>query len=477
MEKPQAYVVLCPFPAQGHISPFLSLATRLHQYRPGLIITLVSTPHHIRSIRSSLPADSRLNLHSLPFYPADHGLPAGAESTADLPVAQFITFFKATESLYPAFDNFISSLISNASGRAPLCIVSDFFLGWTADVAHKYVVFHTFFLTMGAFGGAVFFSVWLNLPHTLTESNQFSLPEYPEVVIDRSQLPKHIAESDGTDDWSQFFKRQNIFLHKTDAVVINTVEEFEPLGLGMLRKTLKFPIWPIGPLLALADEPSLTKSEDETTIMTFLDSQQPTSVLYISFGSQNSIQPEQMMQLAQGLESSGCAFIWVIRPPIGSDPRCGFRDEWLPYGFKDRIKQKKKGLLIHRWAPQLKILGHRSTRAFLSHCGWNSILESMSYGVPIVGWPVGGEQSFNSMMLVKLGLGVELARGVLDSSLPTKEKVEEVVDLVIGANAKGTEIQRRAKECRDVMSKAWDVEGGSSLKNLLEFVQWINTAA
>jgi UDP-glucoronosyl and UDP-glucosyl transferase len=143
-------------------------------------------------------------------------------------------------------------------------------------------------------------------------------------------------------------------------------------------------------------------------------------VLYISFGSQNSIPPEQMMHLAQGLEGSGCMFIWAIQPPIVSDPRGGFRDECLPHGFKERIKQKQKGLLIHRWAPQLKILGHRSTGAFLSHCGWNSILESMSYGVPIVSWPVDGEQFFNSMMLVELGLGVELARGVLDSFLILK---------------------------------------------------------
>ncbi|KAF3325156.1 UDP-glycosyltransferase 92A1-like protein [Carex littledalei] len=477
MEKPQAHVVLFIFPAQGHSYPFLSLATQLHHYWPSLTITLVSTSHHTSSIRSSLPPDSRLQLHSLPFYPADHGLPASAESFSDIPVAQFITFFKATETLYPAFDDFISSLVSNASNHAPLCIVTDFFYGWTVDIAHKYKVYHTTFLTMGAFGGAVFCSLWLNLPHTLTKSNRFSLPEYPEIVMDRSQLPKLILEANGTDEWSQFVNRQIRFLHKTDAVVINTVEEFEPLGLGMLRKTFKFPIWPIGPLLALANQPSSSKFEYETTIMTFLDSQPPASVLYISFGSQNTIQQKQMMHLAQGLEDSGCSFIWVIRPPIGYDPRGGFRDEWLPHGFKARIKKKHKGLLVHGWAPQLKILGHRSTAAFLSHCGWNSILESISNGVPIVAWPLDAEQIFNSMMLVEVGLGVELARGMMESSEPTKAKVEEVVDLMMGPNAKGMEIRRRAKEYINVMNKAWDEEGGSSRESFLQFVQSSNRAA
>ncbi|KAF3335637.1 UDP-glycosyltransferase 92A1-like protein [Carex littledalei] len=330
---------------------------------------------------------------------------------------------------------------------------------------------------MGAFGGAVFFSLWWNLPHTLTDSNSFSLPEYPEVVMDRSQLTKYLLEADGTDEWSQFLKRQIMFLHETDAILINTVEEFESLGLGMLRKTLKLPIWPIGPPLAPANQPSSSKSEDETAIMTFLDSQPPESVLYISFGSQNTIQREQMMHLAQGLEGSGCSFIWVIRPPIGSDLRGGFRDEWLPHGFKDRIKQKHIGLLIHGWAPQLKILGHRSTGAFLSHCGWNSILETMGHGVPIIAWPLSADQIFNSMMLIELGLGVELARGMMESSGPTKAKVEEVVDLVIGPDAKDMEIRRRAKEYRDVMNKAWDEEGGSSMESLQQFVQSINTAA
>ncbi|KAJ4805692.1 Glycosyltransferase [Rhynchospora pubera] len=474
MGKPQAHVVLFPFPAQGHNSPFLSLATRLHRYWPGLIITLVSTTHNINSIRSSLPPDSHLHLHSLPFYLADHGLPAGAESLADLPVEQFITFFKATESLYPALDDFISNLVSNSSDGGPLCVVSDFFCGWTIDIARKHRAFHTTFLTTGAFGGAVFFSLWLNHPHRLTQRDQFPLPEYPEVIIDRSQVGLQALASDGTDEWSLFFKRQIMLLNNTDAAVINTVEEFEPIGLRMLRKTFKFPIWPIGPLLAPASEPSSSKSDDETAIITFLDLQPPASVLYISFGSQSTIQPEQMMHLAQGLEGSSCPFIWVIRPPIGSDPMGEFKDEWLPHGFKDRIKQKYKGLLVHGWAPQLKILGHKSTGAFLSHCGWNSILESMFNGVPIVAWPLNADQFYNSMMLVESGVGIELARGEVESSAPTKEKVEKVMNLVMCPNAKGMEIRKRAKECRDVINKAWDEEGGSSMKSLLEFLKFSN---
>ncbi|XWS67699.1 hypothetical protein CRYUN_Cryun04dG0028300 [Craigia yunnanensis] len=94
-----------------------------------------------------------------------------------------------------------------------------------------------------------------------------------------------------------------------------------------------------------------------------------------------------------GLEASGVAFIWVIRPPL--------KAEWLHDGFEKRIKKSNQGILVSQWAPQVEILYHRSTGTFLSHCGWNSVLESLSNGVPIIGWPLAGEQFFNSHLLEK----------------------------------------------------------------------------
>ena len=83
-----------------------------------------------------------------------------------------------------------------------------------------------------------------------------------------------------------------------------------------------------------------------------------------------------MMELAIGLEASAKSFLWVITPPVGFDLRAEFRSEWLPEGFEEIIKETKQGLLVRNWAPQLEILSHKSTGAFLSHCGWNSVLES-----------------------------------------------------------------------------------------------------
>ncbi|KAJ3686214.1 hypothetical protein LUZ61_015378 [Rhynchospora tenuis] len=359
MAKPNYNVVLFPFPAHGHITPQLTLAARLHRFHPNLTITLVSTPRNIASIRSSLPPTSPLQLHSLPFCPADHGLITDSESTEDLPTGQFPTFFFAIESIRPAFDHFIAE----ASKQSTVCIISDMLLGWTLDVARKHHVFHSSFLGTSALGGAVFVSVLMNLPHIHSDSDPFTLPEYPE--------------------------------------------------------------------------------------------------------------KSQMMELALGLEASGRPFIWVIRPPLGYNAKDEFKDEWLPDGFEKRMKDENRGFFVHGWAPQIAILSHKSIGAFLSHCGWNSVLESLNSGVPIIGWPLQAEQPFNVTLLVELGVCVEVVRGKLETSEVKKEKVADTVEMVMGDNEKGHNMREKAKEISKMMKRAWKDESCSSAEGIAEFLKLI----
>ncbi|XP_072955726.1 UDP-glycosyltransferase 92A1-like [Typha angustifolia] len=458
------HVILFPFLAQGHINPFLSLATHLHSQHPSLTITLVSTPLNIQSIRSSLPPTSSLRLHSLPFSPADFGLPAYAESIAALSFHQFLTFFNASDSLLPAFEDFVADIAGKAI--APVCIITDIFFAWTVDVARKHKVYHSAFNTSSAYGSAIFCSLWTHLPHRNTTSDEFSLSDHPEVVIHRSQLTNHLLNADGNDGWSAALRPRLSAWYESDSMLVNTVEEFESTGLNMLRKTLGIPVWPIGPLTSIS-----SSSEHDNEIITWLDSQKPASVLYISFGSQNTIQAHQMMELAMGLDLSNRPFIWVIRPPEGFDKKGEFRAEWLPPGFEERIKREKRGILVHGWAPQATILAHESLGAFLSHCGWNSLLESLCCGIPIIAWPLSADQLYNAkMMAEEWGLCVEVARGKLAKL--KKEKVVEVVEIVMGENERGKEVKRRAMEIKESMSMAWK-EGseGSSSKGLREFLE------
>ncbi|KAJ3703380.1 hypothetical protein LUZ61_007085 [Rhynchospora tenuis] len=473
MEEHNSHIVIFPYLAHGHINGFANLASLLHHHNPNITVTFVSTPRHIQSVSSSSLFSSSIRLHSLPWSPELHGLPPNTESLADLQVSQFVTFLYATKSLQPAFDDFISVVASDAASRgAKVVIVSDIFFGWTVEVARKYRVFHSVFLTMSCYGGAVFLSLFINLPHTKTTSEWFSLPEYPDIRIHRSQLRKNLSMSDGTDLSSIYLHREFLLCCKTDAMLVNTIEELEQKWIGMVAKTLQIPIFPIGPLIGGLNTASPSEG---TEIIEWLDLHPQASVLYISFGSQNSIKKNQMLELALGLEASRRPFIWVIRPPSGFNVNDEFKDEWLPDGFEKRMKEEKRGFFVHGWAPQIAILSHKSTGAFLSHCGWNSVLESLNSGVPIIGLPIGGEQPYNVTVLVELGVCVEVARGIMENSELEKEKVAGVVEMVMGDNEKGRDMRERAKEIRDMVKKAWKDESCSSAKGLSEFFKIFNS--
>ncbi|KAJ3691321.1 hypothetical protein LUZ61_020485 [Rhynchospora tenuis] len=325
---------------------------------------------------------------------------------------------------------------------------------------------------MGCCGAAVFFSLWINLPHTKTSTDWFSLPEYPDFRIHRSMLSKNLLMADGTDLASIFLKREFLLCCKTDAMLVNTVEELERKWIDMFAKTLQIPIFPIGPLIG---ELNRASSSAGTEIIEWLDLHPPASVLYISFGSQNSIHKNQMLELALGLEASRRPFIWVIRPPSGSNAKDEFKDEWLPDGFEKRMKEEYRGFFVHGWAPQLAILSHKSTGAFLSHCGWNSVLESLNAGVPLIGWPLGAEQHFNVMILVEMEICVQVAKGNMENSEVKKGKVNDVIEMVMGDNDKGRVMREKAKIIREMFKGAWKEESCSSAKELAEFLKLINS--
>ncbi|CAO2173872.1 unnamed protein product [Urochloa humidicola] len=473
--KRAKHVVLFPFPGQGHVASFLAIARLLVRELPGAAVTLVSTPRNIDAMRSSLLAvehSSSIGFHALPFVPADHGLPASCESTSSLPVPAFITLFEAFETLEPAFDAYVSGLRGESGDDATdVCVVADAFVAWTVCAARRHGCAHAVAVSCGALGTAIFHALWSHMPALPFGSDgTLRLPEHPDMVLERSQLPPAFQFCGKLSDrWTAFYHRTMRHGHRTDAVLSNTVEELEPTGLAMMRRALgngKVPVWPIGPLVRGDDD------SDDNGVVRWLDSQPASSVLYISFGSQNTVQPHQMTELTAALEDTGRPFVWAIRPPVGSDIGGAFRDEWLPEGFEARARSGNRGLLVRGWAPQVRILAHASTGAFLSHCGWNSVLESMTHGVPVVGWPLAAEQFYNTSLLAdEWGVCVEVARGNLESSRVERAKVAEVVETVMGDTPESAAMRRRVTEVQQVMRGAWAEDGGLSRAALQEFLR------
>ncbi|KAG6725997.1 hypothetical protein I3842_02G059000 [Carya illinoinensis] len=431
----QEHIVMLPFLAHGHLIPFLALAKQLQQ-RTGYTITIASTKLNIQYLRSSISADSgsKILFAELLFCSSAHDLPPKTESTENLSLDRMIKLLHASQSLEDPLFRLLNDIIDQ-EGRPPLCIISDLFFG----------------------GG---------------NSDEFLLPGFPKSVrFHRSQLHPYLRAADGTDVGSKFMQSQPLHI----LWLCNSVKEIEPLGLHLLMKYIRLPVWAIGPLLPPAALKSSSSSQASVSRQHSISGKNPGLPLEKFLEWLDLQSPDSMMQLAIGLEGSGKSFIWIVRPPLGFDLNGEFRDEWLPEGFEERMKQSRRGLIVRNWAAQLDILSHKSTGAFLSHCGWKSVLESLSQGVPIVGWPMAAEQAFNSKMLMEeMGVSVELTRGI-QSVIEAKE-VKRIIESAMDEPRKGEDMRKKAAEVEELMKLAVREEGeekGSSLKALDDFVRTV----
>ncbi|KAG9148093.1 hypothetical protein Leryth_003663 [Lithospermum erythrorhizon] len=478
MESKKETIIFFPFMSQGHITPFLALA--LETEKKGYNIVFINTPLNIKKLKTTIPTSSSIKLLQLPFNSSDHGLPPDSEDTDLLPYNLIFQLLEVSSCLEAPLRQLINDLIIQQGGVKPLCVIADFFLGWSAKVVHEFDVFHAIFSGSGGYGLACYYSMWLTLPHKQTEKVEFCLPDFPEAgKFHISQLSASFLVADGSDPYSTFQRRNLPTWLDSDAVLFNTIEEIDQIGLVYFRRKLGIPIWAIGPILLSQNHrvrDSITKPSNVSLeqCIEFLDSKERNSVLYISFGSQNSISASQMMKLARALDTSGKNFIWVVRPPLGFDINAEFKaEEWLPEGFVERVEEEKRGLIISNWAPQVEILSHKSVAAFFNHCGWNSVLESLVYGIPIIGWPMAAEQFFNAKFLVEeLGVCLEVARGV--NFEVRHEDIAQMIEMLMGEkNKKGKEMRNKCYEIKKLIKDAIRDEDnfkGSSVNGMDEFL-------
>ncbi|XP_037481139.1 UDP-glycosyltransferase 92A1-like [Triticum dicoccoides] len=448
------HVVLFPFMAQGHLAPFRCLAALVRRCRPDARVTFVATSCTAESLRAHLD-DEGIVVHALPFSPAN----ASVRS-----FQQLIDLFHASESIRRAFHQFIAGF-RRSDPLADVHVVADMFLAWTVDVARGDPgVTHSVLLTCSGYGSALYFSLWNSVPLVPNGDDDecFLLPSFPDISVHRSQLTDHLAAADGGDAWSTFISRQIAAFSRADALLVNTAEKLEPKGLSMLRQWLNnVPVFPVGPLLRAARSALPEKATTSSPILAWLGEQPPGSVLYVSFGSLYTISASQVTELAMGLEKSGHKFVWVAQPAAdmnGSEsPSSG-----LPEGFVERMEAAGRGLVAQCWAPQVEILAHPATGAFLTHCGWNSAQESLACGVPMVGWPLSAEQFYNAKLLAEeMGMCVELARGA--SAAVTRDEVAEAVERVLGETSRvRAAMRRKGAEMKEVVDAARDGDGEQS---------------
>ncbi|KAG8474452.1 hypothetical protein CXB51_033794 [Gossypium anomalum] len=262
---------------------------------------------------------------------------------------------------------------------------------------------------------------------------------------------------------------------ETMGIVVNTFLELEPHAIASLSISGLPPVYPVGPILnhtgASQWHPDGAQLHD--SIMEWLDQQPPSSVVFLCFGSMGSLKGPQLREIAIGLERSGYRFLWSVRePPKGKLDLPGEYtnvEAVLPAGFLDRTA----GLgLVCGWVQQVRVLSHQAIGGFVSHCGWNSILESVWHGVPIATWPVYAEQQMNAFELVKeLGLGVEIRLDYREGSdLVVAEELERGLRRLMDGE---DEVKAKVREMKS-KSRMVLMENGSSCKSLASLIQEIS---
>nr|GLL39245.1 anthocyanidin 3-O-glucosyltransferase 5-like [Ipomoea trifida] len=293
--------------------------------------------------------------------------------------------------------------------------------------------------------------------------------------------PEDVADPmlDRNDEQYREYLRVGGGFSMADGILMNTWEDIDPVSLKALREneTLtkllrRSPVYAVGPLTRNIEE-----RDSDGMIRQWLDKQPRESVLYVSFGSGGTLSGEQITELAWGIELSQQRFIWVVRPPSMHGPADAFfttgqgaddMPNYLPEGFNTRTQ--KQGLVVSMWTEQALILKHPSTGGFLSHCGWNSTLESIKNGVPIIAWPLYAEQRQNATLLTELGVAIR------PKKLPTKgilgrEEVKTLVKTMLQSN-EGKEMRERVVKLKMSSEKAISI-GGSSYNSMCEVMNTI----
>lgn len=469
MKQNSPHIAMLPSPGMGHIIPMVEFAKRLslqHNLSTTLIIpNSWHSPDGQKTILEALPKNMNQILLPPPIN-TDHV--SQDELTIELRVALTIPCS------LPSIREAVKSLIATTNLVA---LVVDL-LGTAAFVVAKefsvppYIFFPS---------SAMALSLFLHLPR-LDDMVPCDTDFLEPFQIPGCSIPLSSKDNPFYDRHSIGYKwfLNNVKSYKlAEGIIVNSFDEMEAGAINALQEKQILenpPVYPVGPLVhshsILSTTGTAYEVEDSSAewILKWLDDQRLASILFICFGSLGSLSHAQIHELALGIEMSEKGFLWVARTPSDKLAKANFRDQspfdFLPEGFVERIKGK--GLLVSNWAPQARILGHESTGGFLTHCGWNSILESVVNGVPMIAWPLFAEQKMNAALLSE-DLKIALRPQPNGDGLVAREVIASTVKNLMDGE-EGKQLRRRIKHLKDAAAMVLS-EDGSSTRSIAEIAR------
>ncbi|KAK4485455.1 hypothetical protein RD792_008096 [Penstemon davidsonii] len=451
MEKGHDHVavIMVPFPAQGHLNQLLQLSCLITSY--DISVHYIGSAIHNRQAKLRAhglnPHDiAKIDFHDFPT-PSFASPPPNPNSRDKFPI-QLLPSYEATLSLRQPVTTYLRAMSAKANR---VIVIHDSMMSYVVqDVslipnAESYA-----FNSISAFCLASF---------SCENTSKY--------------FPKELPSFEGCtpDEIKDFVALQMEQLKCRGGDIYNTCRLIEAPYLDILAReeevnSTNRKSWVIGPIL-----PTKFSSNGQLNCLEWLDKQEAKSVIYITFGTTTSLSDEQIEQLALGLEQSKQNFLWVLRDADKGNVFDGeVRRAKLPEGFEDRVKGV--GIVVRDWAPQLEILAHPSTGGFMSHCGWNSCIESITMGVPIAAWPMHSDQPRNTMLVTDiLKIGLVVREWTQREELVKASTIENVVKRLM-ASEEGNEIRKRAEELGATIQQATE-EGGVSRLELDSFIAHI----
>ncbi|KAL3835023.1 hypothetical protein ACJIZ3_009759 [Penstemon smallii] len=433
------HFLIISFPIQGHINPILQLSKNLA--RGGAKVTFATTVRGLRKLQHSLPSINNLSYASF----SDGHDQENNQSGGD-----FIAYM---EDLRHIGAKNLTKLVQNFSeqGQPVTCLVYSLLLPWAASVARGLHVPSAFLAIQSATVFAIYHSFFSNKSNSSELS--ISIPGLP--FFSSSDLPTFLLPNNPMNSFMIPIMQehmQELEKNPKPYVFLNTFQELEQDSIEVFNNKLNaIPIGPLVPSAFYQENDTTDKSfggdlfikSDDSNYFKWLDTKQEKSVIYLSFGSLVTINKDQKIEIMHGLLESKRPFMWVIRSSDHPE-----EDEVVINNTRDI------GIVVP-WCSQIEVLNHKSIGCFVTHCGWNSTLESLICGIPIIGFPHFSDQCTNAKMLEEVwGTGVRArANGEV---VVGREELKKCLDVVMGDTIgdEGKEMRRNAEKWRGLAMEA-----------------------
>ncbi|XP_059664371.1 mogroside IE synthase-like [Cornus florida] len=446
MRSQNAHCLVLPFPTQGHINPMLQFSKRLQHKE--IKVTLAITRFIFKTTKHQLSGSVTVETISDGY---DEGGRAQAESREAY-----------LDRLHQVGEQTLTNLVEKLRdiGQPVDCIVYDAFLPWALDVAKRFGLVGAAFLTQSCAVDNIYYHVYNQILKLPVTGPKVLVPGLPP--LEPLDLPSFVYDFESHPPLYKLVMNQFSNIDKADWVLCNTFYELEKEVVDWMAKLWR--LRTIGPTIPsiyldkrIQDDKAygltMFKPSNDDCIK-WLDEKPDGSVVYVSFGSLAELGIEQMEELAWGLRGSNKYFLWVVRAS---------EEAKLPKDFVEETS--KKGLVVS-WCPQMEVLSHKAMGCFVTHCGWNSTLEALSLGVPMVAIPQWTDQTTNAKYVTDVwGMGLKAKRD--EKGIVRGSEVEHCIREVTGRE-RGKEIKMNAIKWREMAKESVD-EGGSSDRNIDDF--------